>query len=390
MSLSLYLQIRQELARCVDPRVSESTLERLTLLVTGIIGSESTSPSRIARAVHTLGLSQASAESIERRIRRTENDPQISATLCLHPLARQRLLLGRPERLLLVIDPTSKSEEVLMLTVSVWYRGRALPLAWLVWPANHPLEGERFWERVAWLLEQVSTLLPQYSQVIWLADRAFGTPQFIDLVTAHGWDYVVRVQGQTRCRDEVGVECTIRRLVQRRRQRRKLRGWAFKKRGWRKAAVVVYWGRCDDSPLCLVTSLGAKWEVLALYRRRYAIEATFRDYKSKGWQWERNQVTDLAHTERLLVGLAIATWLTVGVGAQVARELLARPATPRRTRPDQARYSLFTLGLQRLREWWRDACHTRLCWHLTDWSAPNWSTQVRNHYGRAFVFQPVG
>lgn len=388
MSSLLYTRIGQELRQWVDPRLPASSVERLVLLVLGIIGSESVSPARIAKALKAVGVSEASSESIERRVRRIENDEALTAALCFHPFARHHLRYGKPRELRLAIDPTSQDDRVVMLTVSVQYRGRALPLAWAVWPANHPLEGERFWARVALLLTEVAALLPPRVPVIILGDRAFGTPAFTDLVTAHGWDYIVRVQDQTRYRDHLGREGTVRSLL-RRRRRAKLRGQVFKKRAWRAASVLVYWGKKYKSPLCLVTSLHTHWEVIALYRQRYAIEAFFRDCKHAGWEWERNQVTDLAHTQRLLLALALATWLTLGVGTQVATEILARPATPRRTRPALAKYSLFTLGLDRLREWWVGSCHALLAWHLSDWSAPNWSTQLCARHRHAFIFQPV-
>jgi hypothetical protein len=390
MSILLYTRIRGTVARFIDSQVDESTLDRVALLVTGIIGSESVSPARIAQAIHTLGLSAATVESIERRVRRIENDPEITASLCFHRLAWQRLRWGKPSELRLAIDPTTQDERVVMLTVSVQYRGRALPLVWAVWPANTPLTGARFWARVAALLDVVADLLPVQTRIIWLADRAFGTPAFTDLVTARGWFYIVRVQGHTHCRDRQGREQTIRSLVRAPRDRRKLSGQVFKKRGWRWASVVVHWGKRHTAPLCLVTNVGAKWDVIYGYRQRYAIEAFFRDCKSAGWQWEANQVTSLAHTERLLVGLAFATWLVVGVGTQVANELLARPASPRRTRPDRAKYSLFSLGLERLRNWWAGRCDAPLAWSLDDWLAPIWSAQLTTHHVRAFVFQSAG
>ena len=388
MSIPLYTRIKRELKAYVDPQVDESSLERLALLVTGIIGSQSSRPARIAKALARLGLSAASEESIERRVRRIENDPEITAGLCFHRMAYYRLRFGQPQELHLAIDPTSQDERVVMLTVSVRYRGRSLPLAWAVWPANTPLTGERFWARVAALLDLVAELLPARVKVVILGDRAFGTPVFTDLVTARGWDYVVRVQGQTHYRDARGREGSLRQLVSRRGARRKLRGQVFKKRGWRSASVVVAWGKRHSTPLCLVTSLRPEWFVIPLYRQRYAIEAFFRDCKSSGWDWERNQVTDLAHTERLLVGLALATWLTLGVGTQVAAETLAQPPTPRRTRPPRAKYSLFTLGLDRLHAWQEGLCHSRLCFDLYDWQAPNWSAQLTTYHGRAFVFSP--
>ncbi len=387
MSTSLYKRIEDELQRHIDPAVKPYTLERLVLLVLGVIESGSSKPSQIAKALERLKISGGSAESLERRVRRIENDEAIQAEVCFHPFAKAHLRWGRPQELLLVIDPTTQDDRVVMLTVSVWYRGRALPLAWAVWPANVPLQGARFWARVASLLAQVASLLPVRVPVTWLADRAFGTPQFTDLLSAYGWSYVVRVQGQTRCRDRLGRERTVRSLVTRRQQRAKLAGQAFKKQGWRPVAVVVFWGSRHPSPLCLVSNLGAGWHLLGLYRRRYGIEATFRDYKSQGWAFEANQVRCLAHIERLLVGLALATWFALLAGTHVAMLALDQPPTPRRSRPWLAKYSLFALGLERLRAWLHHPTQAIHCWRLRDWQAPNWSTQLYAHHSRAFVFQ---
>jgi len=272
------------------------------------------------------------------------------------------------------------------LTVGIAYRGRTLPLAWAVWPGNAPLEGERFWERVEALLALVAKLLPKHVEVTWLADRAFGTPAFTDLVTAHGWHYMVRVQGSTHYQDALGREGRIADLVRCVGQRAKRRGLVFKKRGWRSAALVVCWGRAYNTPLCLVSDLKSGWYLAYLYRRRYAIEATFRDYKSRGWEWERGQVTNLAHLECLLVAMALATWVTLSVGAQVAAQILARPATGRRrTDPYLAKRSLFTLGLMALHKLLRGTAYFVLRWTFPEWNAPNWNTQLHAHHARAFV-----
>lgn len=387
MSSELYQQIQHVLSEHIDPRVSRSSLERLTLLVLGIIKAEHAAPARIAKALEQLGLTSATAESLERRVRRIENDPSLQAASCVHPMARAWLQCGRPQRLIVIIDPTTQDKRVVMLTVSVWYRGRALPLAWAIWPAQQPLTDAGFWERVAALLQIVAALLPEGVPVVWLADRAFGSPAFTDLLEPYGWDYVVRVQDKTRFRDRQGQEFPIATLVSQPNQRTKRHGQVFKKRGWRWASVVAFWGQRHASPLCLVTSLAPQWAVIALYRRRYPIEAMFRHYKSYGWQWELGQVTDLAHLERLLIGMALATWLVLFVGSQVATEQLAKPATgQRRTRPWVAKQSLFTLGLHRLGCWLHGSTARLLGWSLADWEAPNWSAQITAHHARAFVF----
>jgi hypothetical protein len=380
---TVYNAVAHFLGEGVDASVRPATVQRLALLVTGIIRAKSAAPARVAQAVAELALTAATAESIERRLRRTENDAQVSAALCVHPLARRHLLWGRPGELLLILDPTLQEDRAVMLSAAVWYRGRA----WALWPANTPLTGPGFWQRVADLLDVVAPLLPVGVRVTWLADRAFGTPAFIDLVVAHGWHYVVRIQGQTHYQDYCGREQAVRALLTQRGERRKLRGRLFKKAGWREASLVAYWGRDHRQPLCVVSDLPPQWHLLALYRRRYPIEATFRDYKSSGWQWEQGQVTDLAHLERLLVAMALATWLALLVGSQVATEYLAQPPTGyRRTRPWAGKYSLFQLGLLRLQQWLSGRRGVHLASPLTDWQAPHWQAQICQHHAKAYVF----
>jgi hypothetical protein len=383
----LYRHVKQLFEHHVGSQISEASLDRLSLLVTGIINAKSAAPARIATAVQRLGLGPAKAESVERRIRRTENDPRVTAQMVLHPLARSLLLLGHPEELILILDPTTQEDKVVLVSVNIWYRGRSLPLAWTMWPANVPLKGTRLWQRVEALLDLVQPLLPKSVPVTWLADRAFGTPAFIDLLTARGWDYVVRVQRQTVCCDTRGRERSVGDLAPRRGSRGKMTGKVFKKRGWRAASVVAFWGPSHPQSLCLITNRPPRWFVIRLYRRRFPIEATFRDYKSAGWQWEHGQVTDLEHMERLLVGMAIAVWVAILAGGHVAQESLAQPPTgKRRTRPWIGKHSLFTIGLEALLAMVEGACPVLLPWKLTGWNEPNWQEQICGHHARAFVF----
>jgi hypothetical protein len=388
---SVYQQIYVWLEDYLPATVDPSTRQRLALLVTGMLQAKHASPARIARAAQQLGLSHASAESIERRVRRFENDPEVSIASCLHPLVRQRLAKLHTDRLYVLLDPTTQEDRVVMVAVALWYRGRALPLAWAVWPANTPLQEDRFWKRIASLLDTVKELLPRGVDVVWLADRAFGTPAFTDLVEARGWDYIVRVQDQTRC--QLGAAPTaatptheVRRLVRMAGQRFKGRGRLFKKRGWRQASVVVYWGARYEGPLCLVSNLRPRWELLAWYKRRFPIEALFRDGKSHGWQWEQGQVVDLAHVERLLVAMALATWVVLCAGTQAAAQWLARRVSGRRSVPWIGKRSLFQLGLDRVQALLSGGCSEPLEWALTEWDAPNWQRHIRGLHVRALIF----
>jgi len=160
MSTSIvYQQVRQMLDQTLDQKVDDSTKERITLLVLGIIRAESASPAKIAEALEQLGLTNATAESIERHIRRIENDPEILATTCFYIFAKQQLNKQHPDEFIIALDPTTQDDRVVMVSAFICYRGRTLPLAWVVWSANKPLEGDRFWKRISTLLDVVKDLL---------------------------------------------------------------------------------------------------------------------------------------------------------------------------------------------------------------------------------------
>ena len=382
---TLYQEVETQLSDFLPLNWGFELRRRLLTLVMGIILSESCSPRKIAKAIYRHGYSRAKEESIERQIRRIENDERLTAEACVHPLARHYLRLGKPKQLTLIIDATTHSDKIVLLMISVRYRGRALPLVWDVWQGNKPLKGAGFWERIEQLLQRVAQLLPAKVSIVWLADRAFGTPRFTDLLVAHGWHFIVRVQGQTRFADVIRRENRVDQLAGKK-GRFKGTGKVFKSSDWRNMSVVILHRSNCKSPLCLVTDLPAEWTIAHHYRLRYNIEAKFRDYKSHGWHWEHTHVHDLDHTQRLLVGMALATWLTLMVGTQVASEQLQKVPTGKRyTPPPVSKMSLFQLGLERLRQWAVGNFRHILAFWLDDWHAPNWQDQITRHHLHAFV-----
>ena len=168
-----------------------------------------------------------------------------------------------------------------------------------------------------------------------------------------------------------------------------MQGYLFKKAGWRPASIVAYWGKGYKSPLCLASDLPPDYKLLHSYLLRYPIEGMFRDEKSHGWHWEQGQVTDLEHMERLLICMALATWVTLFVGTQVAKEYLSKPSSgERRTVPYEGKRSLFELGLRRLHKMLSGNCDIPIQWELTHWNAPNWQKQILFHHVRAYLLGP--
>jgi Transposase DDE domain len=357
------------------PALPRAARQRLVYFVIGVLLAGTIVLRRVATTHACVALSAAQAASHERRLRRILNDPLVQATPTYGRVVRRVLRHLQPgQRVWLVLDESGHSDVVRVLLAALVYRGRAVPLAWVLWPAQQP-HNQSYWSDCATLLAQVATILPAGLRITVLADRAFGCPAFTDLVTEKGWDHLVRVQGQTRLRHTDGREHPLRELLSQAGTRWCGCGQVFKKQGWRTLSVVAYWRSPCREPLLLVSSLPAQWDLVRQYRLRSAIEALFRDWKSSGWQWEASQVREVEHQAVLLVVLALTTLLTLCLGEEAAQVVLAQAPQQGHRRPWAARDSLFRLGRDRLwqRLWQGDT--GSITWELRHADAPNWSQE---------------
>ncbi len=382
----------QEVAAGQGMRIT--AVRRLALVITGLLAAKSSVVSQMATGLWEQGVSPARVASIARRLRRTLRDERMTWATWYAPAVRTLInwagLQRRGKPAILALDESSQEDRVHLLRVSLTYWGLAIPLAWKIWPQNEALEEGAYWRYVDAVLDQVAAVVPSGLAVIMTADRAFDIAPFVDRIAARGWHWVVRLkaEGAHRCTDRLGREQGLKALIHRHvaapGQRWKMRGRIFKDAGWRDASIVAIWAPGAKERLVVITDLPPRWEVLRHYDRRFWIEPGFRLDKSSGWQWEASQVTDLDHTERLLLAMAWATLFVLCLGLAEARTRLhtvavttaTRPAHRRPPKPDHARESLFTLGLRLARRWLaRAAPPPPFRWLLTHLSSPAWNTR---------------
>lgn len=331
-------------------RLSTRARSRLSFVLWAVLLSGTVVQRQIASTVASIAPNDGDASSHERRLRRTIHDCRLTWEAVFAPLVRF-VLRNLTGTVTVIVDETGHTDVVRVLTAAVWYQSRAIPLAWVVWKGQTPHDTS-YWQDCQLLLDRVASVLPAQLTVIVVADRAFGCPAFLDPITAHGWHYVVRVQGQTRLKHNDGSEQPFKGKVNEPGKHWWGRVRVFKKQGWREATVVAYWRHGCSEPLLLVSSLALAMQSVRVYRWRSAIEALFRDWKSYGFWWERSQVRDVAHQERLIVLLALATVVTLLLGVEAAQEIVAQAAQQGTRRPWEARDSLFQLG--------RGRCRTRI------------------------------
>jgi hypothetical protein len=447
---SVYTWLRAHLPRGTYPK---PVCKRLAALVSGLLVKRDCTLGALAAAIDGLDVSGATAESIERRLRRVLHDERLDPTQVLPALMGALLptlladLLARHAastrhggkrhagRLLVrvVVDDSSHTDQVHLLLAGLAYRGLVAPLLVRTWAQNAPLPEGEYWTQLQGLLSDVQTLLPPVlrDHVLLVADRAFGVPRLLDLLSAFGWRWLLRVQGQTRVllRDgtirpllslvpcpgttwfgqfdpRVGTPPAPGAVASPAAVAPAAVAGVFKAAGWRASQVVAAWARGTDDPWLLLTSLSPSKECLLEYARRWGIERLFLSWKSHGWDLEASHVHDPLRLGRLLTGLVLATLWRLAAGVYDATTRLAdlrRRATrrlrpplvvrqlplpldadlqPRQgaSRPYAAKRSLFTRGT----DVWEAVAGKRetppLLWQFPDGDAPTWDTQARQVY----------
>ena len=288
---------------------------RLALLVTGIPAAKSTVLAQIAAELAALHLTRATqAESVARRLRRTLNDPHLTPARCYDPLLPQvvdwEAVLRGSQRVVVILDESTKTDQIHLLRASLPYWGGSLPLAWEVWAQNAPLPEGEYWRRVEQVLARVAALVPSGLEVVVVADAFFAIPGFVDRLTRYGWHWVLRVTpcGRHHFRDHQGRESSlgerVRQQVRQPGQRWKARGAVFKAAGWYAASVVATWATGAEEPFVLLSDQPPRWQLVRTYDRRFWGEPGFRADKTRGWQWATSQVQGVDHHAVLLLGMA--------------------------------------------------------------------------------------
>lgn len=294
---------------------------------------------RVAPCVPTA----AHPASSRRRFERFLDNPRVRPRLVQRTVARSLLQHWQGCTLLLMLDETSRANDLKVLSIRAGYAHRAVPLAAVCYRPHalpRPMP-----ELVRSLLRQVRGCLPDHANVVLLADRGLCWPLLVDWCHEHGWHYVLRLQSQTKVRGSDGVERAAGELVTQRGQRWFGAAEVFKKAGWRGANVVATWEPDMKAPWLLVTDQRASLRHCRTYGKRMWHEESFRDDKSSGFHWEQSQVHDPAHAARLLLVLALALVLATSQGSAWIKHGYRQVLDPHRRR----RLSVVQVGLRGLR-----------------------------------------
>lgn len=85
--------------------------------------------------------------------------------------------------------------------------------------------------------------------------------------------------------------------------------------------LLARWHEGYKEPWLIVTDLEPTQAQIFWYGLRSGIEASYRDLKTDGWQWQKTRLREPVRAERIWLAMAIATLWTVTVGSEEQQHL---------------------------------------------------------------------
>ena len=357
-NLRRYRAIREALTQCYAGEMSGRMAQHVTTLaafISGIVGSKSSQLPSMATKI----ADQAKPESRVKRLSRWLDHEQIKEEIYFLPCAAMLLHGLALETLVLVMDGSGVGRGCCALMIHVIYKGRALPLAWVVrqCPKGHSPEALHIE-----LVELVSELIPEGTKVVFLGDGEFDGTDLQATLNEAGWLYAGRTSKSTVAAWE-GLKFNLDLLANSIKPGMliELKEVQFTRNAYGPVMVLCCWAKDEAEPLYLVSNLSSAEEAIKYYKKRFRIETFFSDQKSRGFNIQKSHLEDPQRMSRLLIASCLAYIWIVYLGS-LCKSDGWQDIIHRRNRCD---LSLFRLGLQLLEHFLNEGLPIPVQFHVT-------------------------
>jgi hypothetical protein len=302
-NLRRYRAIRRSLTQCYPGAPTGNVarhLNTLAALISGIVASKSTQLPKVASMVPD----GAKPESRVKRFARWIRNDLVTAEVYFLPYAEVLLAHLALPTLILAMDGSVVGRGCVALMMHVVYKGRALPVAWLVRQGKKGHFPESL--HIA-LIEQVQELIPEGVPVVLLGDGEFDGTNLQQTIAAAGWSYVCRTgmnmtatwQDEPFRLDTIGTCIKPGTLVE-------LSEVLFTAEAYGPIMLICCWAKGYKDPLYLVTNLTSAEEACRVYAKRFSIDTFFSDQKSRGFHLHTSHLADPERLTRLLMAACLA------------------------------------------------------------------------------------
>jgi hypothetical protein len=338
----LYLKMKQLLQDAYQGRhqpVDDHLLKTLAMMVTGVLLGPHVQLYAIAMCVPV----PIKLQSLLRRFSRFVADSRVDAQTLFAPFVYAMQATLSAEKVYLVMDCSKVGPQCRVLVIAVLYHGTVLPI---IWQTLQGKKGHVKGEFQKSLLTKVYPYFQGYRQVVVLGDAEFSNETVIGWLCAQGWYFVFRFQSnyQVQTAPDTPWVAAQNAYEARQPQAGQVYSWenvTFTELHQRPdLTMTIQWNEGEPEPLCLISNLSGSSHPYRLYDMRYWIETLFSNCKSRGFALGRCQMVTPAHIDRLLLAVAIATCVTLGLGTH----LIVINQTDQVDRADRRDLSLFQLG----------------------------------------------
>lgn len=317
------------------PDMLEDNRLTLAMMITGLLRGRNGQLKKIARAVSYAHKKESLVERFRRLVKNDKIVPQIE----YNPFVRLTLAALSKEKLVLMIDSTKIGGDCLCLMVSVYYKSRALPLAWVVYKGK---KGHSSQQTQLDLFQTVKALLPPTSQVILLGDGEFDGSEVVAwFKTETTWQYVCRTdQTNLICYQEQWL--ALNQLPLTPGEEGFLSGVRFTQAHQvGPVNMLIVWQAAKKGHWFFVTNFDTQVEAQKWYRKRFTTETLFSDFKGRGFHLDETGLWLPERVKRLVMVAAMAYVFTILWGV----EAIVSGAFRQLVRTDAFYHSLFQLGL---------------------------------------------
>ena len=296
--------------KCQSEAPKGNALRRLTVL-----SSMVSSLIRGGRAsLQAIGTNMESETDLESRIKQAKRwlnskwtDIDVHFIPYIRPIVHS---LSHSQELLLAIDGSTVGKDCMALMISILWRGRAIPICWLVRkaPKGH-FPQHMHVALIQQLAELFQGMVPDKCRIILLGDGEFDGNDVQQSCKEFGWDYVFKTAKDTLIADNVQMQhagrfdsiapspgcCSFF-----------MPDVYFTAQGFGTVNAVYWHDRRYQHPLYLLTNLDCAAEAEYFYRRRYRIETFFGDIKSRGFNIQRTKICNPETLFNLLIVASLA------------------------------------------------------------------------------------
>jgi hypothetical protein len=293
------------------PHLYKSPLEKLSIMVAGVIEARSCNLMEIAAR---LPLETERVESryawIERFLSaKTIDDMDVMDVLADAAVADAA---SSGQTVVVSLDQTSVNNTQAVAMLSLRVGERALPLFWTVKACQGNLPVKTYLPLVA----RLAGLLPFGASVLLLADRFFGTPELIAACQKYGFAYRIRLKGNLTLTQQ-GGDCRVDDIP-------KLCPAGAIDVALANSKVCTNVGYLHEKGhpeawFIAMNAMPSRTTVLD-YGLRWSIETMFADYKTRGFGLEDTHIQREDRLSRLLLVLAIALYWATANGRAVQKK----------------------------------------------------------------------